>query len=483
VSAAPDKSMLISDWLLHVAKTRFGLEVPSRRMPQFQKAVNEACGAAGEVSLARYLSRLESEPLDSPAVTQFVARFTIKESYFFRDEYLFRTLREHVLPELIRKRGPAPLAVWSAGCSNGEEAYTLGILIEEVLGTSAWTRSTVVGTDLDALAVSRARAGAFGEWSVRSLGASARGRYFEARQGGHVVRPRFARHVRFETHNLVDENAQIPEPGRFDLILCRNVSIYFTDEGVVALYTKLARALLPGGVLVIAASDARPRGSAALREVVIRHRDHSLLAYGRADGTSPWSSSTPPGPRLVSLALPEGALHAVSGENRERDDASARANHGGDSPRETALDAEESDRPTRPAVPNPTVAVGSVTGAVEKALALADGGDSEEALRMADEAVRVAPLNAASQFALALIHLERGDHHAAEAAFRRTLYLKPDHVHAHYRLGLLCARAGDDSGARRAFFNALRAVGHVAPEGSGLVAAIGVQLAMLKDSR
>jgi tetratricopeptide (TPR) repeat protein len=257
------------------------------------------------------------------------------------------------------------------------------------------------------------------------------------------------------------------------------VSIYFTDDAVVALYAKLASALSPGGVLVIAASDARPRGNVDLREVVIRHRDHSLLAYGRAGGTSPWSSSTLPGPRLVPPARPEAEPDVGSGDSNE----TGLEEQGRHPNRETDDGVEESDRPTRPAVPTPTVAVDDVTGAIAEALALANSGDSEEALRMADEAVRVAPLNAASQFVLALIHLERGDHHAAEAAFRKTLYLKPDHVHAHYRLGLLCARSGDKPGARRAFFNALRAVGHVAPEGSGLVAAIGVQLTMLEHSR
>ena len=198
--------------------------------------------------------RLRSEPLDSPAVTELVKRLTNKESYFFRDEHLVNVLRELVIPLLIERSLGRSLTIWSAGCALGEEAYTLAILLQELSVGREGLHFNVVATDIDESAVVRARTAEYSQWSLRSLAAEAHERYFERRGARFVLRPRWRRNVRFESHNLVDSLAAPPSPGGFDLV--------FVPQRRHLLYRGRAREAAPD-----ARAGAGPRRSALFRSV------------------------------------------------------------------------------------------------------------------------------------------------------------------------------------------------------------------------
>ncbi|HVJ17928.1 MAG TPA: protein-glutamate O-methyltransferase CheR, partial [Polyangiaceae bacterium] len=281
---------LQQEWLaafVGLVKERFGHVVASRRESTFWRAVLEACLACGETSLERYFARLSSEPLDSPAVGELVSRFTIKESYFFRDEQLMSVLREAILPSLIERSSGRGLTIWSAGCSLGEEAYTLSILLQELTAGRQGFQFNVVASDLDEVGLARARAAEYSEWSLRSLGAEARDRYFERHGSRFVLRQRWRKGVRFETHNLVDPVVPPPSPGVFDLVLCRNVAIYFSEAALGSLHEKLLQALAPDGLLLFAPSDPRPTNEAELSPLIIRHAGRGVVGYVRPG--SVWS--------------------------------------------------------------------------------------------------------------------------------------------------------------------------------------------------
>jgi chemotaxis protein methyltransferase CheR len=450
-----------ADWLLAilgVVSTRFGQVIPDRRLSTFRQAVLEAYVASGAASLEEYRSRVATDALESPLVADLLGRITIKESYFFRDEAVMATLRDLVLPRLLaRNAASRRLCIWSAGCSNGEEPYSLSILVDQLLPAAAGWTIRIVGTDVDDGALRLAARGEYGEWSVRGVPPAVRERYFETRGAKLRLCDRHRRWVRFEAHNLADQVAYAPEPSTFDLILCRNVGIYLSDDAAAVLYEKLAAALAPHGVVVTAPSDPRPPGESGLVPVLLQAKAHTTLAY--ALDSRMWESTSRP-PRISlppTIPAPRPITTAPSL-----------------APPQVELEPKRALSVKVAAPPEPSP--------LDVALALAETGDRDGATQVLERAIHAAPLSAPAYFALALLDVDAHRHDEAEALLRKALYLAPDFAEAHYRLGLLLARRGDLVGARRSLLSALR-VARAAENAAPWVAAIGAQLAWMERKR
>ncbi|HEX8832917.1 MAG TPA: CheR family methyltransferase [Abditibacteriaceae bacterium] len=184
---------------------------------------------------------------------QLYILLTNQESYFFRDLGQFQLLRERVLPELIEKnRDSRSLRVWSAGCSTGEEPYSLAILIDQLLPLRADWNVTVIGTDLSEFALDKARRGVYGSWSFRTLDRQIQERYFHPRQQHFEIEPRIHQSVTFRHNNLLQDPFPDKSCGLFDmdLIVCRNVFIYFKRDAVAAVIRKFGQTLREGGYLL-----------------------------------------------------------------------------------------------------------------------------------------------------------------------------------------------------------------------------------------
>ena len=457
--AAPDSW---AEELLSIVRSRFGHDVPERRREALRRAAVEAYLASEEPSLGAYVLKVATAPLESPCVAELVKRITVKESYFFRDEVTHATLGEILLPRLIARAASSnELSFWSAGASNGEEPYTLAILLDALWQGAPDVRVRIVGTDLDDAALRVARNGEYGEWSVRTLPETLRARYFDRRGERFVLRDRYRRWVRFEIHNLADPESAAPEPGQFDLVLCRNVAIYLTDAGILAAFSKIARALKPGGVLVTAPSDPRPDPSCGLEPLLIKRGQHATVVY--APGISPFREErfeTPGVARRTSEQPPSAAPIPHSPSVPQQIDSI---------PSLPIPNCLESNREQEP-----------VIGAREPFAASVAGYPTRD---LARQAIERAPLDAPAHFALALFEIERDAYDAAEAALKKVLYLVPHLPEAHYRFGLLRMRLGDTEGARRAFWNAMDAVAAGRDDTPSWVASLGACLAELERRR
>ncbi len=180
-------------------------------------------------------------------------QFTISETHFYRIAPQIEVLKNTVLPELIAThRSQRRLRFWSAGCSSGEEAYTLLMLLEEIGGVQDWD-VRVLGTDLNPDVLELARLGSYGHWSFRDTPFAAIERFFQVSGGRYQIREDFTNRADFEVLNLVAPQDQAKH--MFDLILCRNVTIYFAPDTAQRVYQKLAAQLLPGGWLILGPSD------------------------------------------------------------------------------------------------------------------------------------------------------------------------------------------------------------------------------------
>ncbi len=406
-----------------IFEQRFGHALGERQIARLLAGV-------GTDDVRGYGALLRTLPAHSPLVQAAVRELMIKESYFFRDASTVESLREHILPELIEAASASRvLRVWSAGCSTGEEIYTISILLHEMLPELHTWQVVLVGTDIDEGALAQAKLGRYKEWSLRATTSEQRARYFEAvsRLGLHQLRARYRRDAVFSLHNLADREAPAPAPGCFDLILCRNVSIYFSRAANAVLTEKLLGALASGGRWIAGPSDPRPEHALGMRVLpgLIEYRREPLVDAPSApepSRTATWSEA----PTLVlerPLAPPVAAPAAPP--------AAPRASTPGG---------------TWPGV-GPTKTVGPDRLALARAHA--DRNETESALRLLDELIADEPMLSEAYLLRALL-LAPGDPRAI-ADLRRVIYLDPGSVEAHLRLGFGLERAGDRRGAISAF--------------------------------
>ncbi|GAB4262434.1 CheR family methyltransferase [Deferrisoma sp.] len=207
-----------------------------------------------------------------PAVTQrgrrvveaLIQAVVTPETSFFRDRAPFEALRNAIVPAFAQgKPLPFRLRVWSAGCSHGQEPYSVVMCLWDLLETGRIVLD-LLATDLSPRALERARRAEYDDWELaRGLDAAARARYFDPLPDGRArVKENVRRRVRFRRHNLV---AEPPPDTGFHVVLCRNVGIYFGRETKAKLYRCLASALAPGGVLILGGAETLLSGLEGFR--------------------------------------------------------------------------------------------------------------------------------------------------------------------------------------------------------------------------
>ena len=190
-----------------------------------------------------------------PALSNLVVEALLNnETYFFRDRQPFDLLSGQFLPALAKARSAKrSLKIWSAGCSTGQEPYSLAMLFaDDPLKWQGWTID-ILGSDVSSQAVDRARAGLYTQFEVqRGLGIQQMIRWFSESEDGWRAAEALRRQIRFQVHNILEAP---PHPGKFDVILCRNVLLYLSPEKRAAAFDRLASALAPDGALMLGAGE------------------------------------------------------------------------------------------------------------------------------------------------------------------------------------------------------------------------------------
>ena len=239
--------------LCELVRSLCGVDLSQYKRGQMERRVRTWTQRRGTPDLAEYGQRLRRDPEELDA---FLDRVTINVSHLWRHEEQWDALQKKILPELAAARG-GRIRCWSAGSSYGAEAYTLAAVAREAVPTA---RVEIQGTDLDRRMVERARAGCFSAEDARTAPQALLRRWFApADEGGWQAKPELMRMSRFDVGDLLRMPVQ---KARYDLIMCRNTVIYFTEEVRDALHARLADALAPGGYLVVGTSErvADPTG-------------------------------------------------------------------------------------------------------------------------------------------------------------------------------------------------------------------------------
>jgi chemotaxis protein methyltransferase CheR len=190
-----------------------------------------------------------------PSLSQMVVEALLNnETYFFRDRAPFDLIQRYALPELAQRRAKSKrIRIWSAGCSSGQEAYSLAMLFaDEPEKWAGWTVD-ILGTDVSTGCIDRARAGIYTQFEVqRGLGINQMIKWFEECADGWRAVENLRRPVRFQVHNLLERP---PHPGGFDIVLCRNVLLYLSPEKKTLGFERLASAMAEDGWLMLGAGE------------------------------------------------------------------------------------------------------------------------------------------------------------------------------------------------------------------------------------
>lgn len=210
-------------------------------------------------SLGELVGQLRRETPGGKLRERVIEAMTTNETFWFRDAHPFRILAEHILPDYV-KRKQRSLRIWSAACSTGQEPYSVSITVQEFLTRNPGSLSDVqiTATDISPSVLEEAKTGYYDPMALaRGLPPEIKGRYFQ-KDKHHweerwQVRADIRKRIRFSTGNLLASYAAL---GRFDIIFCRNVLIYFSSESKLDILQRMTAALNPGGYLFLGASES-----------------------------------------------------------------------------------------------------------------------------------------------------------------------------------------------------------------------------------
>jgi len=365
------------------------------------------CGAYWD-----FLQRGEGGEAEMDAL---IVELTIGETYFFRHREQLDALKLAVIPEIIRRNAARrSLRVWSVGCASGEEAYSLSILLKDDFKREldGWD-VTILATDINRHFLARAREGVFRAWAFRTNPDAFKLGRFHAEGASWVLEPRYREGVTFQFHNLAKSPFPSQDIAAFDLIVCRNVMIYFSPENSQRIISRLGDCLADGGWLLLGHCEGVTLSPTPFTTV----QANGIFLYRLGDA--------PPAEAAAAPATDPWRFHELTA-------ASAPA---------PAPAAREARAPQRPDL--------------DAARLLADEGRWEASARICEAVLREDSLNAPAHFLHSMVLEQLGEPARAEEAMRRALYLDRANPVAHYHLGLFLLRRTDEAGARRSFRNVL----------------------------
>ena len=473
---------------------RLGLHFPSERHVVLARGLGRGGAEMGFADPEAYAIRLLATGITPAEQDTLAQALTVGETYFWREPAALKALEEHVLPELIgarSKSGERRIRMWSAGCCTGEEAYTLAIMLTRLIPSLTEWDITILATDINPDYLRKARAGRYQEWSFRGAPAWLKTGYFrKSANDEYELAARVRQMVSFSYLNLVDDvyPSLVNNTSAMDVILCRNVMMYFAADRAKLVAVRFHRALLDGGWLVMSpcegcngSADLFARASfdnATLYRKSTSVPVSGLCPTGVTAGAMPGLPGSsaylpipvdekalgdmalaldakPPRPELPRI--PPAPATGVTAEAHDPVAAYAQADY-------------EAVLRIAAALPEPAVAV-----LVLAARAAANLGRLDEALAWCRTALERDKLQASVHHLQATVLVAKRDEPAALEALKRVLYLEPHSVLAHFTTANLMLQTGEPAKAMKYFrktMSLLRALDDsaVVPDSDGMTA-------------
>jgi chemotaxis protein methyltransferase CheR len=236
---------------------RTGMAYGEPKRYYIERRITDLMERAGSPSFDDYMALLQRENAEAE---RLINAFTVNETYFYREEHQLHCLSQSLLPEIVAKRRPGDLIrIWSVPCSTGEEPYSLAIWLLENWAMVDAYNIEIVGSDIDTQALAAAAVGDYGVRALSRLPADVVERYFEpARDSNRQIIQDLRESVKLTAVNLIDASS-VARQGRFDIIFCRNVLIYFDDQSRLSAASNIYNALNLGGFICLGHTESMSR--------------------------------------------------------------------------------------------------------------------------------------------------------------------------------------------------------------------------------
>ena len=459
---------------------KMGLHFSANRRQDLRQAVQALAREHGQEDTELFIQSLIASSLTEREVKTLASNLTVGETYFFREMKTLEAFRDHVVRGLIEHQSERKrrLRVWSAGCSSGEEPYTLAMLIDQIIPEGMKWDIRIYGTDINLQALEKARRGVYTKWSFRGTPDTLRDRYFEpVEQGMYALKARFKDMVSFSYLNLAtDDYASIINTQEMDVIFCRNVMIYFTPQMIQRVIQQMHRYLGDGGWLIVAPSETSTLLSSEFSAVPFQ----GTTLYRKTSQEPPrdkvWAPVVPTVPTVPTvsdafLSSPSIWSEAVQASLEV---CSAPVPEYNLKRYEDAVAAYQGRSYDEAIVILQTILSKKghgeyqweIDGRVSALMAriFANQGNLEQAVKWCEKAISVNKINPDYCFLLAVILLEQDQEKAAVQALKRSLYLNPDFIAAYYLLGTLAIRENKPNDANRYFQQALALLSNLSKE-------------------
>jgi chemotaxis protein methyltransferase CheR len=468
---------------------RMGLHYPPDRADDLARGLEKAAADLGFATMHNFVAHLMSDQFGQREVQAIAAHLTIGETHFFRSPELFTMLESWLLPELIaaQQTNGRRLRIWSAGCASGQEPYSLAILLTKLLPKpEAWDLN-ILATDINPDSFALAKAGEYTQWSFRGTPAWVINNHFTKLSDGRFRLDAAIRDmVTFRYLNLADDLYPAPAIGMcdFDLILCRNVLMYFSPTVVKQVGDRLHKSLREFGYLIVTPSEASRDVQCSMTSMM----SGGEILYKKTPVVD--EPATPPRPSRETSRAPQAPArrpHAAAPKDqpvtppaeqyRSRETTPPSANEQA----WPTVDRRRSDRPfsdyaKRKAAEEsqaqtkhgsraqkPAVKIDPYETAKEARL-LADKGDRKKALACVDDALEVDKLNPSLYYLKASILQEMGRYDEAERALQSILFLDGDFALARVMLGAIARGQSRWTEASRHFGAALAQLAKMPPD-------------------
>jgi chemotaxis protein methyltransferase CheR len=443
----------------------FGLDFDDSKRNFLLEVLGRRVKAGGDTDA--YLAALEASEAPKEELRILAQELTVTETSFFRNADQIRALNEVALPDRMAARADSrQLSILSAACSSGEEAYTLAACVRDAAGIAGWDVS-IRAIDINTAMLGKAKSARYSDWSLRSTPAPVRRRLFRADGRDFVLDESVRKMVKFEERNLTVEDEGFWAPGRFDIVFCRNVIMYFTPEVARMVLARIARSLAPGGYLFLGHAESLRGMSTAFH---LRHT-HDTFYYQRRDG----ADETPAGD--ARTALPYTALDLPIDPDESWIDTIRNAS-------QRIRTLTEASKPKRaaakPSAPAPDIGTAlDLLGREHyaeaqkvldglppdrardpevlllSAVLQTHGGNLIAAEAVCEELLKLDEMNAGAHYVMALCRESAGDDRRAADHDQIAAYLDPSFAMPRLHLGLLSRRAGDREAAVRELRQAL----------------------------
>jgi chemotaxis protein methyltransferase CheR len=428
---------------------RMGLYFPEDRWPDLAQGLAKAAAGLGYKDPNLFTAELVSGNFGPREVQALATHLTIPETHFFRSPDTFAMLQNQLLPELIAaQQTTRRLRIWSAGCATGPEPFSLAILASRLVPDLADWDVSILATDINPYGFAAARAGEYTQWSFRGT-------------PSYRLAPAIQEMVTFRYLNLIED----PFPSDCDLILCRNVIMYFSRDTAVMVADKLRRSLRQDGYLLVTASETGRDIQGSLTSLMLGGE----IIYKRS---SPEQATTaPPAPRAPGShdqGIPDRAARArpSQGALTKKPEAPKPG---------LRLERRAYSREERPAPVATQAEKLEAQTIANDARQLADRGRLDEALERCDAALAHEKLSPTLYYLKASILQELGRPGEAEQALQSTLFLDGDFALARVMLGAIARGQDRTREAAKHFRQALALLEQmpsdsVLPETNGLTA-------------